>query len=95
MARPKKLRKICSHAPYECFKPNGVPTKQLKKVELFPDELEALRLADLQGMNQIDAAREMDVSRQTFANIVKSARKKVSQCLIEGQALMMSTSELD
>ncbi|WP_252011974.1 DUF134 domain-containing protein [Vibrio sp. SCSIO 43140] len=95
MARPKKLRKVCSQAPYECFKPNGVPTKQLKKVELFPDELEALRLADLQGMNQIDAAREMDVSRQTFANIVKSARKKVSQCLIEGQALMMSTSELD
>lgn len=95
MARPKKLRKVCSQAPYACFKPNGVPTKQLKKVELFPDELEALRLADLQGMNQIDAAREMDVSRQTFANIVKSARKKVSQCLIEGQALMMSTSELD
>lgn len=95
MARPKKLRKVCGRAPYECFKPNGVPVKQLKKVELLPDELEALRLADLQGMNQIDAAREMHVSRQTFANIVKSARKKVAQCLIEGQALMMSTSEVD
>ncbi len=89
MARPKKQRRICGRAPFECFKPNGVPLSKLDKMALLPDELEALRLADLNGMNQIDAAKEMQVSRQTFANIVKSARLKVATCLINGQALVI------
>ncbi|MGX9517673.1 hypothetical protein VME0621_03461 [Vibrio mediterranei] len=89
MARPKKQRRICGRAPFECFKPNGVPLSELDKIALLPDELEALRLADLNGMNQIDAAKEMQVSRQTFANIVKSARLKVATCLINGQALVI------
>ncbi|EDL53185.1 MULTISPECIES: DUF134 domain-containing protein [Vibrio] len=89
MARPKKQRRICGRAPFECFKPNGVPLSELDKMALLPDELEALRLADLNGMNQIDAAKEMQVSRQTFANIVKSARLKVATCLINGQALVI------
>ncbi|MCG9625760.1 MULTISPECIES: DUF134 domain-containing protein [Vibrio] len=89
MARPKKQRRICGRAPFECFKPNGVPLSELDKMALLPDELEALRLADLNGMNQIDAAKEMQVSRQTFANIVKSARLKVATCLINGHALVI------
>ena len=89
MARPKKQRRICGRAPFECFKPNGVPLSELDKIALLPDELEALRLADLNGMNQIDAAKEMQVSRQTFAIIVKSARLKVATCLINGQALVI------
>lgn len=89
MARPKKQRRICGRAPFECFKPNGVPLSELDKMALLPDELEALRLADFNGMNQIDAAKEMQVSRQTFANIVKSARLKVATCLINGQALVI------
>ncbi|AYV22645.1 DUF134 domain-containing protein [Vibrio mediterranei] len=89
MARPKKQRRICGRAPFECFKPNGIPLSELDKMALLPDELEALRLADLNGMNQIDAAKEMQVSRQTFANIVKSARLKVATCLINGQALVI------
>jgi predicted DNA-binding protein (UPF0251 family) len=89
MARPKKQRRICGRAPFECFKPNGVPLSELDTMALLPDELEALRLADLNGMNQIDAAKEMQVSRQTFANIVKSARLKVATCLINGHALVI------
>jgi len=89
MARPKKPRNICSHAAYLCFKPNGVPMSELQSIELLADELEALRLADKEGLNQIDAAAHMQVSRQTFGNIIKRARRKVATSLIEGYALKL------
>lgn len=89
MARPKKCRRICSRAPYSCFKPNGVPTTELPQIQLLAEELEALRLADFEGLSQQDAADQMMVSRQTFGNIVKQARFKVSSCLVNGQALML------
>lgn len=91
MARPKKCRRICSRAPYTCFKPNGIPTTELPQVSLLAEELEALRLADLKGLTQQDAADQMGVSRQTFGNIIKQARFKVSTCLVNGQALMLET----
>ncbi|MGF1909396.1 DUF134 domain-containing protein [Vibrio kasasachensis] len=89
MARPKIHRQICSRAPYSCFKPNGVPMPELQQIELLPEELEALRLADQEGLSQLDAAAQMQVSRQTFGNIVKRARSKVAQCLINGHALLL------
>ncbi|MCL4113258.1 UNVERIFIED_CONTAM: hypothetical protein GTU68_054497 [Idotea baltica] len=91
MARPKKCRRICGRAPYSCFKPNGVPTVELPQVELLAEELEALRLADFEGLSQQEGADQMMVSRQTFGNIVKQARFKVTSCLVEGKALMLQT----
>ncbi|RJX72900.1 DUF134 domain-containing protein [Vibrio sinensis] len=90
MARPKKTRRICSRAPFSCFKPNGIPMTELKSVALLPEELEALRLADMESMSQLEAAQQMNVSRQTFGNIVKKAREKVARCLVEGHALTFS-----
>lgn len=57
------------------------------EVVLTLDEAESLRLADLEGLHQDDAAQRMNVSRQTFARIVESARRKVAQALVEGKAL--------
>ncbi|RYU68781.1 DUF134 domain-containing protein [Aliivibrio finisterrensis] len=91
MARPKKCRRICSRAPYSCFKPNGVPTVELPKVELLAEELEALRLADVEGLSQQEGAEQMMVSRQTFGNIIKQARFKVASCLVQGKALIIQT----
>lgn len=91
MARPKKCRRICGRAPYSCFKPNGVPTIELPQIELLAEELEALRLADFEGLSQQEGADQMMVSRQTFGNIVKRARFKVTSCLVEGKALMLQT----
>ncbi|MGD8231432.1 DUF134 domain-containing protein [Vibrio sp. TRT 1302] len=93
MARPKIKRNICGRASYECFKPNGVALSQLEKIELFEDELEALRLADLDGLSQLEAATLMKVSRQTFANIVKRARSKVAQSLVHGHALILASEQ--
>jgi predicted DNA-binding protein (UPF0251 family) len=60
---------------------------------ILPDELEALRLADLEGMSQQEAAEQMGVSRQTFGNTVKKARWKVAKSLVEGNALIFPSKE--
>ncbi|GAA5213611.1 DUF134 domain-containing protein [Corallincola platygyrae] len=93
MPRPKLPRKVCCRPANSCFKPNGIPMSELVQVALEPDELEAMRLVDLEGMQQMQAAEVMGVSRQTLANIVKSARHKVAGALIHGQALMMEKSD--
>jgi predicted DNA-binding protein (UPF0251 family) len=69
------------------FKPAGVPLRELEEVVLTLDELEALRLADLNGQYQESAAEQMKISRATFARIVEAARKKVADSLLHGKAL--------
>ena len=93
MPRPKIPRQICGHPADSCFKPNAIPMSQLEQLHLAADEFEALRLVDLQGMQQQQAAVVMGVSRQTLANILKLARFKVVSCLSEGKALIMHREE--
>jgi predicted DNA-binding protein (UPF0251 family) len=69
------------------FKPQAVPLNRLPQVSLTLDGLEALRLADLEGLYQEEAARRMEVSRPTFARIVAEARKAVADALVNGKAL--------
>jgi predicted DNA-binding protein (UPF0251 family) len=69
------------------FKPVGVPLDQLKAITLLHEELEALRLVDLEGHYQEVAAEEMSVSRSTLQRILSEARFKVAQTLTEGAAL--------
>lgn len=69
------------------FKPAGVPASRSSEIVLGIDELEALRLADLEGLYQEHAAKQMNVSRQTFGRIVSSARKSVAQALVQGRSL--------
>jgi len=53
------------------------------------DELEAIRLADLHGLYQEDAAKQMNVSRQTLGRILESAHKKIADTLVNGKALLI------
>jgi len=69
------------------FKPAGTPSSELEVVVLTVDELEALRLADLEGLYQESAAARMNVSRQTFGRIIQSARSKVASVLVDVKAL--------
>jgi len=69
------------------FKPRAVPLSVLEEVELSTDELEALRLCDLNNLEQMKAAKKMNVSQSTFQRILSSARQKVSLALIEGRAI--------
>ena len=87
MPRPFRLRRVCCRPDSNYFKPRGIPLDVLEEVNLTMDELEAIRLADLEEMYQEDAAKKMDVSRQTFGNIIASAHKKIADTLVNSKAL--------
>ncbi len=87
MPRPRHCRRV-AHLPQVTFyKPQGVPLSILQRIALTVDELEAIRLADLQGLYQEQAAEQMNVSRQTFGRIIESAHKKIADALVNGKAL--------
>ena len=92
MARPMKCRKVSCDVSAVYFKPQGIPMTELEEIELELDEVEALRLADLEDLYQADAALRMGVSRQTFGNIVARAHKKVATALLQGKALRIATA---
>jgi len=79
------------------YKPRGIPLSVLQHINLTFDELEAIRLADLEGMYQEKAAEKMNISRQTFGRIIESAHKKIADALVNGKALSIEggTIELD
>lgn len=89
MARPFKLRCI-RHVPgVTLFKPAGVPARDMTKVVIHLDELEALRLVNLEGLDQSEAAARMGVSRPTVGRILKEARRKITLALVRGDALLI------
>jgi predicted DNA-binding protein (UPF0251 family) len=87
MPRPRK-RRLLSRATFPAiYKPAGVPLEELRSIRLLPEELEALRLSDLEGLSQAAAAGQMGVSRSTFQRILARAHRQVALALVEGQAL--------
>jgi uncharacterized protein len=87
MSRPCNWRNVGGRPQASVFKPAGIPRHELDEVVMTLDEFEALRLADLEGLYQEQAALEMRVSRPTFSRIAESARRKVADALVHGKAL--------
>ena len=87
MPRPPKSRKVSFLPNLTYFKPAGVPLKELEEESLRYEELEAIRLKDLQGLEQEACAKRMGVSRPTFHRIITSARNKLARALVEGKAI--------
>lgn len=87
--RPKRKRMIGFNPDITYFKPVGVPLRLLSEVNLTLDELEAIRLYDLQGLDQEQSALKMKVSRVTFLRIIHSAHAKVADALIYGKAISL------
>ena len=87
MVRPRKDRMVDIDPRASYFKPRGIPMIELQEVRLTIDELEALRLADLNGLSHEKAGKEMGVSRATFGRIVEAARRIVADALINGKAI--------
>ena len=87
MPRPCRCRRIRCSPDTNYFKPRGIPLDSLEEVNLTLDELEAVRLADWEELYQEDAAKKMDISRQTFGNIINSAHRKIADVLLNAKAL--------
>lgn len=87
MARTPRERYVRALPLATVFKPAGVPARHLERVVLALDELEALRLVDLEGWSHEQAAESMGVSRQTVGRIVEAGRRKVADALLNGKAV--------
>ncbi len=87
--RPHHCRAIGFEPEVRRFKPAGIPSGELIQLVLTLDEMEALRLADAEGLYHADAATQMQVSRQTFGRILASARRTVAEALIHGKEILV------
>lgn len=88
--RPKRVRRIEFEPSVTFYKPQGVPMRFLEIVELTHEEVEALRLKNVEELDQIEAAKKMHTSQSTFQRILSSAYKKVSVAIINGNAIKIA-----
>ena len=95
MARPRCCRRVSCLPNSNYFKPRGIPLSLLEEVILTVDEFEAIRLADLEGLYQEQAAQKMSISRATFGRTIESAHKKVAEALVKGTALRIEGGDIE
>ena len=91
--RRRKNRHIEADHSGVCFKPCGIERRNLQRVVLNEDEMEAIRLSDLEGLYQQECADKMEISRTTFSRLIESARKKIADALINKKALRINESK--
>lgn len=87
MPRPRRCRWVSTKPGVTYFKPAGIRLVDLKEVVVTVDEFEAVRLKDLLGLEQIEAAKKMNISQPTFHRLLTSARKKIADAIVSGKAI--------
>ncbi len=87
VVRTKKCRVVSSLPNVTYFKPAGIPLRFLSEIRLSVEEAEALRLKDVEALQQTEAASKMGVSRPTFQRVLSAARQKVADALLNGKAI--------
>ena len=90
MPRPPIERLVAGVPRITLFKPAGVPARELDRLRLAVDELEAIRLVDLEGLSHELAAEALGVSRQTVGRVLERGRAKVADALVGGKAIEIS-----
>lgn len=89
MPRQIKTRRVEAFPVSSCFVPVDSNVPEAKPIVLKIEEVEAMRLKDLEALSQEDCAVKMAVSRQTFQNILDSARKKTVLALTQGLSIQI------
>ena len=87
MPRPFKQRRVFYIPQVTYFKPAGIPLRILEESRLSVEEVEAIRLKDLDGLEQEQCAEKMNISRQTFQRVLGSARRSIADALFNGKAI--------
>jgi len=95
MPRPRKRRQCRQFDGDRVFKPRSIPMSELEILRLGLDELEAMRLCDVESHEQEEAGERMGVSRGTVQRLLKSGRAKVVQALLDSSALVIEKGESD
>jgi len=87
MGRRQLWRRVSSIPLVNYFKPAGAPMAALEEIQLLVEEAEAIRLKDLEKMEQEKCAQEMNISQSTFSRLLDSARQKIADALLNGKAI--------
>lgn len=87
MSRPRLCRKIGFDPHIVYFKPRGVPMRGLVEIELTAEEVECLRLKNIEKLDQNECAKKMKTSQSTFQRSLSSAYQKMSDAIINGKAI--------
>jgi len=85
--RPIRMRRISFDSEITYFKPAGIPLRSLEEIKITFEEAESLRLKDVEGLEQNECAKKMNISQPTFFRVLNSARKKVSDAIVNGKAI--------
>lgn len=94
MPRPRKFRRIRGDFDVYYYKPKGIGLSDLEEVQLELDEIEAMRLVDLEGLNMDEAADSMKISKPTLCRVVNSGRKKLANAICNGKAISIQNYSL-
>lgn len=89
MPRPRKFRHINFEPDVTYFKPAGIRLQNLEEVTISFEEIEALRLQNSLDLNQEDASKMMQISQPTYFRMIKEARKKITDALVNGKAIKL------
>ena len=87
MPRPRISRRIFFKPRIDFFKPAGVLVKELEQSILSREELEVIRLIEFESMEQAEVAKKMKVSQPTLSRLLKDARKKIADALVNAKAI--------
>jgi predicted DNA-binding protein (UPF0251 family) len=87
MPRPCKRRRVRGRPNSLYFKPAGIRLIDLEESELSLEEFESIRLIDSQEVSQEEAAVKMEISQPTLSRILKLARKKIADAIVNGKAI--------
>jgi uncharacterized protein len=93
MPRPRKSRYIETMPSGQCFKPCRAAGSSKNAIKIFLDELEAIRLGDLEGLSQEEAASKMEISRSTFARLINEAHRKIADAIIFSKPIITEGEE--
>jgi Predicted DNA-binding proteins len=88
--RPRVRRIIEGSADARCYEPRCCPEKDGAIVTLTPEEIELLRLIDIEGLEQEEAAARLGVSRKTAWRDLHDTRKKITDALVNGKGIEMT-----
>lgn len=94
MPRPKKCRKVCCLPQCDLFGPLSLSNENTRIIQMTVDEYEAIRLIDLEGLQQEECAEKMDVARTTVQRIYNDARKKLAEALVNGSRIKIEGGDV-
>jgi len=91
MSRPRIKKKVEWHCNFTHITPVGQGIIQIEEILVSHEELEALRLKDCLGLEQKQAAKAMNISQPTFHRLLREARKKISDAIVNSKQIKIKS----